>query len=92
VAWTQTSANLTPNVNAPTKVLQEGEKPSAIPSPNECVLVDIKEVTKQPTSDVKVISENDGNVSSLTNISLLSFAPTPNGSAAGTTLKLLKDG
>jgi hypothetical protein len=92
MAWTQAYENLIPFVSAPTKVLQEREKPSAIPSPNECVLVDIKQGSKQPTSDVKTISENDGNVSSNTNISLLSFALTPNVSAAGTTLKLLKDG
>jgi len=61
------SSDPTPNGSAPKptiKVLKEGEKPSTILFSSECVLVDIKEVIRQPISAVSAVSEDSGNESS----------------------------
>jgi hypothetical protein len=61
------SSDPTPNGSAAgptTKVPKEGEKPSTIPIPSECVLVDIKEVIRQSISVVSALSEDNGNGSS----------------------------
>jgi hypothetical protein len=45
-----------PNKEAP----KEEKKPSTIPIFSECVLVDVKEVTRQSTSVVRSIGEDNG--------------------------------
>jgi hypothetical protein len=60
----------TPNESAAghtTKILKEGEKPSTIPIPCECELVDTKEVLRQPISVVIAVGEDNGNESSNSN-------------------------
>jgi hypothetical protein len=95
MAWMKSSSDPTSNGSAagPTsKVLKEGEKPSTIPIPNECVLADIKEVIRQPISIVSAVSEDSGNESSNPNNRTSSSDPSPNGSAAGPSTKVLKEG
>ena len=45
------------------RILIEGEQLSTIPLSSECVLVDIKEVIRQPISVISVVSEDSGNKS-----------------------------
>jgi hypothetical protein len=94
MAWMKSSSDLTPNGNAArttTKLLKEEEKPSTIPIPGERVLIDIKEVIRQPINVVSAISEDSGNKSSNSNNRTSSSDPTSKENAAGPTTKVPKE-
>ena len=70
---------------------KEEEKPSTIPIPSECVLIDIKEVISQQINVVSVISEDSGNKSSNSNNRTSSSDPTSKENAARPTTKEPKE-
>jgi len=95
MTWTKSFLDPTPkgdSTGPTTKVLKEGKKLSTIPIPIECVLDDIKEVTRQTINVASAVSEDSGNESSNPNNRTSSSDPTPNGSAPEPTIKVLKEG
>jgi len=94
MAWMKSSSDLTPNGNATrttTKLPKEEDKTSTIPIPSEYVLINIKEVIRQPINVVSEISEDSGNKSCNSNNRTSSSNPTSKKNAAGPTTKVPKE-